>query len=111
MLNIKLRKLFTKWRLYEKESIFWVTICYDQDYIIKLERYFRPDERDKLYDMIFNLFFEYEYDGHPLSARQIALLLWVHHSKIDTILAKAKIQIKNEIEKQYSAKNQNLSIL
>lgn len=113
MLDLKLRKMFTKGRLYEKESIFWVTICYEQDYIIKIERYFRPDERTKLYNLIFDLYFEYEYDGKPLSARQIATLFWVHHSKIDIILAKAKIQMKNEIEKrlQSSAKNENLSIL
>jgi len=105
--------MFTKWRLYEKESFFWVTICYEQEYIIKLERHFRPDERTQLYNLIFDLYFEYEYDWKPLSARQIALLFWVHHSKIDIILAKAKLQMKNEIEKklQYSAKNENMSIL
>ena len=113
MLNIKLRKLFTKWRLYEKESIFWVTICYDQDYIIKLERYFRPDERSDLYDMIFDLFFKYEYHWQQLSARKIALLLWVHHSYVDDILNKNKSFIRRQIENQTknSAKNENLNIL
>lgn len=111
MLDPKLRKMFTKWRLYEKESVFWVILCYEQDYIVKMERYFRPDERRQLYNLIFDLFFEYEYDGKSLSARQIARLLWVHHSKIDTILLKARLQMKNEIQKQYSAKLENLTIL
>lgn len=111
MLDKKLRKMFTHWRLREEESVFWVTICYEIDHVIRLARYFRPDERSDLYDMIFELYFKYEYHGQKISARKIALLLNVHHSKIDDILNRAKIKMREEIEKQYSAKNENLSIL
>jgi len=113
MLDIKLRQLFQRWRLYERESLFWVTICYEIDDLIRLERYFRPDERNELYDMIFDLYFKYEYHWQPMSARKIALLLNVHHSKIDDILNKAKASIRLQIESQTksSAKNENLSIL
>lgn len=113
MLNIKLRQLFQRWRLYEREKLFGVIVCYEIDNVIKLERYFRPDERSELYDMIFDLFFQYEYHWQSMSARKIALLLWVHHSKIDDILNKAKKDMRNEIENKtkISAKNENLSIL
>lgn len=113
MLNLKLRQLFQRWRLYERESVFGVTICYEIDHVIKLERYFRPDERSDLYDMLFDLFFKYEYHWQPMSARKIALLLNVHHSKIDDILTKAKATMRLQIEAQTktSAKNENLSIL
>ena len=100
MLDLKLRQLFERGRLYEKESLFWVTICYEIDNVIRLERYFRPDERDDLYDMLFDLFFQYEYHWQPMSARKIALLLHVHHSKIDDILNKAKTDMRREIENQ-----------
>lgn len=111
MLDKKLRKMFTQWRLWEEESVFWVTICYEKDHVIKLVRYFRPDERSDLYDMLFELYFKYEFHWQKISARKIALLLNVHHSKIDGILNRAKIKMKNEIEKQYSAKNKNLGIM
>jgi hypothetical protein len=113
MLDIKVRQLFQRWRLYEKESIFGVTICYDIEWVLHLERYFRPDERSDLYDMIFDLFFKYEYHWQQLSARKIALLLWVHHSYVDDILNKNKSFIRRQIENQTknSAKNENLNIL
>ena len=113
MLNMGLRQLFKRWRLYERESVFWVTICYEIDWILKMERYFRPDERSDLYDFIFDTFRTYEYHWQPMSARKIATLLWVHHSKIDAILAKAKLTMRTEIESKTksSAKNENLTIL
>jgi hypothetical protein len=106
MLKPKLKQLFQRWRLYERESVFWVTICYDIDWVLHLERYFKPDERNDLYDMIFDLFFEYEFHWQKLSARKIALLLNVHHSKIDDILNNAKLEIKTQRENnsKYSAK-------
>lgn len=113
MLDTKLRQLFQRWRLYEKDSIFWVIICYDIEWILKIERYFKPNERSDLYDFIFETYFMYEYRWQPLSARKIALLLWVHHSKVDDILNRAKMDMRKYIELQTksSAKNENLSIL
>ena len=94
MLELKLRQLFERGRLYEKESLFWVTICYEIDNVIRLERYFRPDERDDLYDMLFDLFFQYEYHGQQLSARQISYLPWVEHTTVDNALERIKYKIR-----------------
>ena len=95
MLDTKLRQLFRRGRLYEKEVAFGVIVCYDLDNVIRIERFFRPDERRDLYNMIFDLYFEYEYNWQPISARKIAKLLWVHHSTVDRVLLKIKYQIKN----------------
>jgi hypothetical protein len=34
---------------------------YEVKNIIKLERYYPKEEKDKMYNLIFDLFFEYEY--------------------------------------------------
>ena len=113
MLSIKRRQLFKRWRLYEKESFFWVTICYEIENVIKIERFFRPDERQKLNNMILDLFFEYEYTWEPMTARQIALLYGCDHTTVDKILASAKLKIKDKMESsglQKSTISKNLSI-
>lgn len=98
MIGDKCKKLFTRWILSEKETPTWTIIYYEVKNIIKLERYYPKEEKDKMYNLIFDLFFEYEYYWQVMSARQIATLLWVHHTKIDNILIKAKTLIKKEMK-------------
>ena len=113
MLSIKRRKHFKRWRLYEKESFFWVTICYEIENIIKLERFFRPDERKELNNLILDLFFDYERTWEPMTARQIAEIYGCDHTTVDAILARAKQTIKEKMEQSWLKKStisKNLSI-
>jgi hypothetical protein len=100
MLWIKVRKIFKKWKLYERESLFGTTtICYEQQNIVKIERTFNLSDKDKIHDFLFNLYFEYDHEEwRELSARQIALLLWCHHSTVDHILDRAKKKILQEYQ-------------
>jgi len=94
MLTNERRQFFRRWRLYEKESLFGTIICYDIENIIHLERYFRPDERQELNDLILDLFFKYEYTWQSMSWRQLAILYWVDHCTMYRILAKAQNKIR-----------------
>ena len=89
------RKLFKRWKLSEKEAFFGTTVVYEIQWLIKLERYFKPEETEELHDMLFDLFWKYEWHWQQMSARQISYLLWVHHSKVDNILARAKQRIRD----------------
>jgi len=90
-------RLFRIGRLSEERTIDGSIIIYKKTWIVYLKRFFRKTERERMYNLIFDLYFEYEYTGSPLSARQISYLLWVHHSKIDNILKKNWLIIKNLI--------------
>lgn len=89
------RKLFKRWKLSEREAFFGTTVMYEIQGLIKLERYFKPEEDEELHDMLFDLFWKYEWHWQQMSARQISYLLWVHHSKVDNILARAKQRIRD----------------
>lgn len=95
MLWINVRKQFERGKLYERDSFFWTTVFYEIQWLIKVERYFKPDEKEQLYDMIWYLFWTYEYHWQQLSARQISYLLWVDHKTVDRILDRAKYKIKS----------------
>lgn len=105
MLWINVRKIFKKWKLYERESLFGTTtICYEQQNIVKIERTFNLSDKNKIHDFLFNLYFEYDHEEwRELSARQIALLLWVDHKTVCSILGRAK----QKILEQYSPKIKN----
>ena len=117
MLSIKRRQHFKRWKLYEKESFFWVTICYEIENVIKLQRFFRPDERKELNDMILDLYFDYEYTWQPMTARQIAEIYGCDHTTVDRILEWAKQKIRDRKEQlieswiQKSTISKNLNIL
>lgn len=113
MLTNQRRQFFKRGRLYEKESFFGTVICYEIENLVKIERYFRPDERNDLDNLILDLYFEYEWTGEPLTARQISIIYWKDHTTIDKIIARAKINIKNQMENSWLKKStisENLSI-
>lgn len=113
MLTNQRRQFFKRWRLYEKESLFGTTICYEIENVIKLERYFRPDERNDLNNLVLDLYFQYEWTWEPLTARQISIIYWCDHTTVDKIIARAKQNIKTQIEKSWLKKStiyENLSI-
>lgn len=105
MLWINVRKIFKKWKLYERESLFdSITIFYEQQNKVKVERIFKKSDNDWMHEFLFNLYFEYEHEEwRELSARQIALLLWVDHKTVCSILSRAK----QKILEQYSPKIKN----
>ena len=112
MLSIKLRKLFTKWRLYERESFFDTIICYEQENVVRIERRFnnqwKKDNRE-IHNFIFDLYFEYEWqEWISLTARQIALLLWTTHNYVDNCLKRIQLQMKDRLE--YTKINQKKKI-
>lgn len=94
MIGTNCRKLFKRWKLSEKEAFFGTTVIYEIQGLIKLERYFKPEEVEDLHDMLFELFRKFEYHWQQVTARQISYLLGVHHSKVDNILARARQRIK-----------------
>ena len=113
MLTNERRQYFKRWRLYEKESFFGTIICYEIENLVKLERYFKPNERWDLNNLILDLYFEYEWTWEPLTARQISVIYWCDHTTVDKILAKAKMKIRDIMETsglQKSTISENLSI-
>ena len=100
MLSIKLRQLFRKWRLYEREWLFYTTICYESP-VIRIERIYKKNdknEKHKMHMMLLDLYFDYEYEGKPLSTRQLWELCWVTHPIILNITKDAFKQIKPNLE-------------
>lgn len=95
MIWLNCRKLFKKWNLTEKEAFFGTTVIYEIQGLVKIERYFKSEEKRKLHDMLRYIFWEYEYEEwQVLTARQISYILWVDHTTIDNILARARQRIK-----------------
>lgn len=94
MIGTNCRKLFKRWKLSERDAFFGTTVVYEIQWLIKLERYFKPEETEELHNMLFDIYWEYEWNWQPITARQISYLLWVHHSKVDNILARARQKIK-----------------
>lgn len=98
MLWYRVRKLFKNWKLYEKESFFDTVIFYEHDKI-KLERRFKPEEKHKLHELLLNLYYEFERDWmHPLSNREIALLLWVDHQTVNNLMIRLKARMRSKYE-------------
>ena len=96
MLSDDVRKLFKKWKLYEKAGKRYSIIYYEHP-LVKVERIVDSSDRKekrKLYDLIFNLYFDYEFTGQPISWRDIAKLLGVSHYKIEQDLNSIKKRLK-----------------
>jgi DNA invertase Pin-like site-specific DNA recombinase len=83
--------MFEKWKLYERESFFDTVLVYELENVIRLERRYwkTKSENHKMHDLIFELYFEYEWDWKPISNRKIALLLWVDHQTVNNIVNKS----------------------
>ena len=95
MLNNETRKLFKKWKLFEKEWKTYSIIHYEHPYI-KMEWVFKKNDKKeeyKMYDLIFNLFFTYERDWQPMSSWKLGYLLWCDHKTVIAIQKKAEAKI------------------
>lgn len=96
MLGTRQRKLFKKWKLSEKNWFFWYAIIeYNLEWIVYIKR--TVNSKRQLWDFLFDTFWQYEYEWQEMSARQIADLLWVDHTTVDNIIARAKQRIKEWI--------------
>ena len=95
LIGLNTRKLFKTWKLSEREAFFGTVVCYKIQWVINLERYYKEWEEKQVYDLLRYLFWEYEYKGQQLSARQISYLLWVDHRTVDRMIERIKWKIKN----------------
>lgn len=99
IIGINCRKLFKKWKLYEREAFFGTTVVYEIQWLIKVERYYEYEDKklmkEKIHNMLWYLFWEYEYYWQEMTARQISELLWCSHQTVDNIIARAKYRVKN----------------
>lgn len=96
MLDNETRKLFKKWKLYEREGNSYTILYYEHPYI-RVECVFRNNNREekyKMHDLIFNLFFTYEYEWKPMSSRELWRLLWCDHKTILNIQKKAEAKMR-----------------
>lgn len=89
MLDNEVRKMFKKGKLYERKWLFCSIICYESP-LIKIERIFNTAEEEQMHALLFNLYFDYEFDWTPISNRQIAKLLWVDHQTVNNAMNKIK---------------------
>ena len=86
MLSNDVRKLFKRGKLYERENKDYTVIYYENP-VIRVERIFHKwVEKEQVYSMIFNLYFDYEFDWTPLSNRQIAKLLGVSYQTVNNAI-------------------------
>ena len=100
MLSMKLRQLFKKGKLYEREWLFYTTICYESP-VIRIERIYKKNdkkEKHKMHMMLLDLYFDYEWEWKPLSTRQLWELCWVTHPIILNITKEAFAHIKPNLE-------------
>ena len=99
LIGLNCRKQFKRGKLTEKWAFFWVTVIYEIQGLVRMERYFKAESEkvmhDKIHDMLRYLFWEYEYNWQQLTARQISYILWVDHTTIDRTLERIKYRVKN----------------
>ena len=60
MLDMEVRRMFKRGKLYEKEGLFYTTICYENP-LIKIERIYPKEEKKQIYSLVLDLYFEYEW--------------------------------------------------
>lgn len=94
LIGLNVRKLFKIWKLSERQAFFGTIVSYQIQGVITMERYYKEWEEKKVYDLLWYLFREYEYQGQQLSARQISYLLWVDHTTVDNALERIKQKIR-----------------
>lgn len=95
MLDNKVRQMFKKWKLYEKEWTFYTTVCYESP-VIRVERIFRRGDK-AIYNFITDLFFEYEYLWQKVTTYDLWALTGLDHSAIVKITNKALKKMKEQI--------------
>lgn len=89
------RKLFKMWKLTERQAFFGTIVSYKIQGIVSMERYFKEWEEKKVHDLLRYLYWEFEYHGQQMTARQISYLLWVDHTTVDRTLERIKYRVKN----------------
>lgn len=94
MIWLNCRKQFERWTLKEKKTFFWIKMIYEIQWLIKIERYFKYTEDRELHDLLWYIFWEYEYHWQQMTARQISYILWVDHTTVDRALERIKYQIR-----------------
>lgn len=100
MLSTKLRQLFKKWKLYEKEWVFYTTVCYENP-SIRVERIYKKWDK-QVYSFLLDIFFEHEYYGQKITTRDLGELTWLDHSSIVKLTNRAIKQMREEYDKNYS---------
>lgn len=95
LIGLNTRKLFKTWKLSERQAFFGTIVIYQIQWVVTMERYFKEWEEKQVYDLLRYLFWEYEYHGQQLSARQISYLLWVDHRTVDRMIERIKRKIRN----------------
>ena len=102
MLTNKLRQLFKKWKLYEKEWVFYTTICYENP-MIRVERIYKKWDK-AIYTFLLDVFFEHEYHWQKITTRDLGELTWLDHSSIVKLTNRAIKQMREEYEENFSPK-------
>lgn len=88
------KKLFKKWKLKLKDDWDFFIVRYEIKGNIKIEKIIKKDEEQKLYDFLFNTYFDYEYEGVTLSSYQLSLLLGLSDRYVRKILVRIKWRLK-----------------
>ena len=84
MLSNELKKLFKKWKLYEKEWVFYSIIHYENPFI-KIERVFKKNDKEdkhKMHLLLIDIFYDYEYNNEPMWLVPLSILCWVTHPTV-----------------------------
>lgn len=88
------KKLFKKWKLKLKDDWDFFIVRYEIKGNIKIEKIIKKDEEQKLYDFLFNTYFDYEYEGVTLSSYQLSLLLGLSDRYVRKILVRIQWRLK-----------------
>ena len=100
MLSNEARKMFKVWKLYEKEWTAYTIFHYEHP-LIKMEWIFKKNDRkekNKMYDLIFNLFFEYERNWKPLTTYELWYITGCDHSTMVKSIKKVLWRIRESKE-------------
>ena len=101
MIDDDVIQMFTKWKLSYKEWPFYISLNYTCNKI-RIERIYNKNDKEdvrRMYNLVGDLFFEFEYRWQPLSNRQLAKLYGVNHQTMNNIINDAKARMMYEYKR------------
>lgn len=106
MLDNETRKLFKKWKLYEKEWPFYTVVCYESP-TIRVERLFEIWDK-AVYTFLLDLFFDFEYRGQKIWVVDLGRLTGLDHTSITKITHKAIKKMWEEAKRREEETNKQI---
>lgn len=94
------KRMFKQWRISLKDYWEFFLICYMIGRrTIRQKIYKQESIREQISWFLIDIYFEYEYDGTPLSLKEISHLLLIEESGTSRLIDRILNKIKNKFQK------------